>query len=329
METLFSYSARWKKLQFISSCDYLSIPILRIAALTAADVPMLDSVSLCFPNVTTHTVFRGSKLLLIPTLRYVMLQYAFRTFTVNWAVLTSITLRSDTPNEILQILQQTQCLELCDIITNHSKEHYAHHIDLPFLKTLIFTEETRNIYLLNDESHSMLEAITAPILEIFEDYSAFFDLSLSAFLARSPCISELAIPYFKQDISFTGMMESLRHCSSLTLLYLRGHDNSIYDANQLLRAFVEEGNDGVICPRLQDFFLRGKCDFSLETLCTFLERKQGDIAAPDVLQWNQVSIEMSGIYSVETCRQISDLVSQKKAAGLNVHVYSSSRYPTR
>ena len=96
-------------------------------------------------------------------------------------------------------------------------------------------------------------------------------------------------------------------------------------ADQLLRAFVEEGDHGVICPRLQEFSLWGKCDFSLETLCVFLEGKEGDIAPPNsAAQWTKVAIDISGIYSAERCRQISDFVSQKKAAGLDVHVYSSS-----
>ena len=41
---------------------------------------------------------------------------------------------------------------------------------------------------------------------------------------------------------------------------------AFFTGDQLLRAFVEEGDHGVICPRLQEFSLWGKCDFSLETL---------------------------------------------------------------
>ena len=99
---------------------------------------------------------------------------------------------------------------------------------------------------------------------------------------------------------------------------------AFFTGDQLLRAFVEEGDHGVICPRLQEFSLWGKCDFSLETLRVFLEGKHGDISPPNVTQWTKVAIDISDIYPAERRRQISDLVSQKKAAGLDVHVYSSS-----
>ncbi len=39
LDTLFSYSALWKNIHFDSSCEDLSIPILRVLALKAADVP--------------------------------------------------------------------------------------------------------------------------------------------------------------------------------------------------------------------------------------------------------------------------------------------------
>ena len=57
-------------------------------------------------------------------------------------------------------------------------------------------------------------------------------------------------------------------------LYCRG----IHDIDRFLRAFVEQGNDGIICPHLQEFTFRGQIDFPLEPLRIFLEAKQGGIA---------------------------------------------------
>ena len=219
-DALFSYSTRWKEFQFTSRCQALPPPITRISTLTAADVPLLQSVSLCLGN-NKYSTLRDSKFLLIPTLRHVTLEHAFHIFTVDWAVLTSITLRCDTANETGQILQQTNCLEFCDIRVAHRlDEHYPHDIILPFLKTLIFIEETCNTEdIAGAGFHTLLEAITAPILEIFEDYTQFFDLSLSNFLKRSPHIRELSLLYCKQDNLFTETIGFLRHCPSLTVCW--------------------------------------------------------------------------------------------------------------
>ena len=87
---------------------------------------------------------------------------------------------------------------------------------------------------------------------------------------------------------------------------------------------MEEGNDGVICPRLQDFACSGQTDFSPETLRMLLEGKHGDNVMMNVLPWKNVVIDIYGIKSSEKRQQIFDLVSQKKAAGLDVHLFSSS-----
>ncbi len=55
-------------------------------------------------------------------------------------------------------------------------EHYDQKIDLPFLKTLIVKEVTSDAN--SSGAYSILEAITAPLLEIFENHIEFWDLSL-------------------------------------------------------------------------------------------------------------------------------------------------------
>lgn len=95
---------------------------------------------------------------------------------------------------------------------------------------------------------------------------------------------------------------------------------STLDADRLLQAFVEEGNAGVICPRLQYFDFTGYITFSLQTLRLFLEGKGGEIAIPNVLPWKRVVVDGAGIKVTETHQQILDFILKKKAAGLNVEV---------
>ncbi len=201
-DALLSFSPRWREFRFMSFRRALAVPLIRVAALTPADVPQLQSVSLSCMRPIIHSVLRRSQFLLTSTLRH--LECPSQMFPVNWAVLTSITLRWETANEIGQVLQQTKCLEFCDIIVHHLlDEHCAHSINLPFLKTLIFAEETRDMKdVPGSQLYSMLEAITAPILEIFTNDTHSCDLSLSDFLERSPHIRELYLLYSKQDNLF-------------------------------------------------------------------------------------------------------------------------------
>ncbi len=58
---------------------------------------------------------------------------------------------ADTKSEIGRILQQTKCLEFCDIIAHRSDEHYAHTINLPFSED-IYCQGRRSIYGFNPSS---------------------------------------------------------------------------------------------------------------------------------------------------------------------------------
>ena len=201
-----------------------------------------------------------------------------------------------------------------------SDERYDHEISLPFLKTLIITDSSHSEH--SPGGHSILEAITAATLEIFEDNIQFFDLSLSAFLRRSPHIWKISLPCFEIDKSLMKMIEFLRCCTSVTALSLTPHGLSTFNADRFLRAFVDEGNEGVICPRLQEFTLSGDFDFSLQTFGIFLEGKHGDISLPDVLPWRKVFIDITCIESDNTRKKLLELASEKRAAGLPVRVYS-------
>ncbi len=188
-DAILSYSPRLKEIHFTARCrpGILPAAMLRIASLTSDDVPLLQSISLRFVDAILDPVLDNSELLRIPTLRHVMLERTLQMFTVNWIILTSVTLCGvNTKNNIGNILQQTKCLKFCNITLDYSGQHYAHEINLPFLKTLIVNKQgcrspSRGAF-------SILEAITAPTLGIFEDHIQFFDLSLSDFLKRSPHI---------------------------------------------------------------------------------------------------------------------------------------------
>ncbi len=176
-------------------------PLMRIAALTAPNVPLLQSVSLCLNGLDTNLVLPDIQLLSIPTLRHVTLENAARMFTVNWAILTSITLCDETQNHIGRILQQTKCLIFCNIALLDSDEHYPHDISLPFLKTLFINERTIGVH--PPDAHSILRSITAPILEIL-DTALNFLISLCQTSSNDrPHIWKLSLMHFDKDESLT------------------------------------------------------------------------------------------------------------------------------
>ncbi|KJA19021.1 hypothetical protein HYPSUDRAFT_44691 [Hypholoma sublateritium FD-334 SS-4] len=327
-DTLLSYSTRWKELKFDSHCDgVLSAPMARIAALTAVDVPLLQSVSFVLEYFRQDPELYDSVLLKIPTLKHVKLEtWNIQVFTVDWAILTSITLRgysywpsSLSRGQLATILQQTKCLVFCDIdVGPGDLQEHSPKISLPFLKTLIVGETASRSG--TSGAQSILDLITAPILEILHMGRLAF-LNFSDFFKRSPCIWKLSIPYFDNDKSLTDVMGFLSHCPSLTVLSIWPCNWNLdtRDANIFLQAFVE-GDTSAICPRLQYFEFTGNIDFSLQTLSLFLEGKQGDLAALNIMPWKKVAIDVRGIKDAEKYQQVLDLFSQKKAAGLDIQV---------
>ncbi|KJA25387.1 hypothetical protein HYPSUDRAFT_426556 [Hypholoma sublateritium FD-334 SS-4] len=331
-QALLRYSTRWKEIQVYSSC-LSSKSMDRIAALTAADVPLLQSVSLRL--VGDMPLLQNSIFLTIPTLKHIALHTDHvPKFTVNWAVLTSVTLHEkfrshrSSQGEIARILQQTKCLVFCNIAVGPvSAQDYPGEIDLPFLETLFVYE--RHSGETSSGASSILDLITAPVLGIFHIRERFLDFSLSEFFKRSPNIWKLSLPYLNGDKSLMDMAGLLHHCSSLTVLSLRpcewerGVSISNRNVDNFLRAFVEETGVGATCPRLQHFRFRGGTDFSLQTLRTFLENKEGDIATQNsLLAWKSVVISLTGIKDKEIQKQMLDFVSQKKTAGLEIDAFT-------
>ncbi len=158
-------------------------------------------------------------LLRIPTLKHLTLSCVVRIFAINWAVLTSITINGDTENQIGRVLQETRCLQFCNIVVHDSDERYAHKINLPVLKTLMITNSDNDQY--SPATHSILEAITAPNLEIFENNIEFLDLSLLGFIKRSPPISGIFLSYAStMMVRLMNTIEILRHSASLSTLFL-------------------------------------------------------------------------------------------------------------
>ncbi|KJA19015.1 hypothetical protein HYPSUDRAFT_44689 [Hypholoma sublateritium FD-334 SS-4] len=149
--TLVSYSTRWKGIKLYSTCHTLTTPMVRIAALTADDLPLLQSVSIHLDSQIHNSVFCDNGFLTIPTLRHLILQTNnLETLTVNWAILTSITLRGNrychgySKRQLARIFQQTKCLVFCDIdvafVTPRLIGRHSDKIDLPLLKTLLIGE---------------------------------------------------------------------------------------------------------------------------------------------------------------------------------------------
>ena len=332
--TLLSYSKRWKEIKFQSKCQFLTKSTIRITALKTIDLPLLESVSLSIECSVPHSRLSKTGFLTIPTLKHLSLETnCIRRFTVNWVVLTSVSLgrQQDSScysrNQLAGILQQARHLIFCDIVVDSVRESAGHHLKittLSFLKTLYISESTFGPP--TSGASSMLDLITAPALETLRVRDTFFQPSLSDFLKRSPKISKLSLPCLPQDVSLMDTIGYLRHCPSLTLLSLSCSRywhavtrRPTWDANMLLRAFVEEGDIGVICPRLQFIIFTGEINFSLQTLQLFLNGKHGEMSPPKILPWKRIIIDINNVHAgKQTRQQMAEFVSQKKVEGLDV-----------
>ncbi len=193
-------------------------------------------------------------------------------------------------------------------------------ITLPFLKNLSITETNGRL------EFSLVDYINAPDLEIFHfDTEDLLEGSLLNFFSESPNIWKLSLPYFRGGIDpeLNVTTRLLRECPSLTVLtlQLRGWDqtaSSFLNVNRFLLGFVKEDDLGIICPRLQYIKITGDIHFSLQTLQLFLEGKQQGVAAPNIVPWKRVIIDIRGIWDEEKIKQVSNVVMQKKAEGLDV-----------
>lgn len=347
-DTLLSYSNRWRRFQFRSMRrDVPSAPIIRIAALTAVDVPLLESISLDLHS-GAYTFCNGT-LLTAPTLKHLTLDIYWddfpnptvvTDFTVNWATLTSVTLGGAmfgqyghlcSIDEVAQVLQRTRCLVFCDISVCPGSERTLAEINLPFLEILRVDEEFGPP---SSRAPSILDSINAPILSILKIRMTYLDTSLADFFKRSPDIQELTLFHLSSEESLAVVAELLHHCPSLSILSLQPWDSEwtvkkLPDANSFLRAFVHDDGVGIACPRLQKFSFEGAIKFSLQTLHQFLDTKQHGVAPlAALLPWKSVEIDMRWVDDSEI-HQMLDLVSQKQAAGLDIHVHVKDDLPLR
>ena len=329
LDFLFSYSTRWKSICF--HCPEVPIMANRIAALSAVSVPLLQSISLCFVDLSNTPPFINSTFLSIPTLKHLTLDtfwFSISEFTVDWALLTSLTLRGRSydghlsARDIRRILRQAKCLTFCDITVGEVLPISADNpgkIDLPFLKILHINEGLRTM------DSGILSLIHAPNLRIFR-LRGIFNTSTSTFFKRSPKIQELSLCFSPYEKSLLNLAESLYHCPSLTTLFLRPHwtikrDSQPLDVNRFLKTFVQE-DDVAPCPRLAYFTFEGSIDISLPTLRQFLEGKQRWNAIRNSLcPWKGVTIDLTGIVDTHVREQMFDLFSQKLQEGLNVGVF--------
>ncbi len=344
-DTLFSYSARWQDIQFISPRNDFSLPVFRIVALKAADVPMLQSVSLFLECSIPTTLLSTTVLLKTPTLRHVSIKTDnLRQIPVNWANLTAISLKGSpysitqgySKNEIAKIFGEIKCLAYCDIEVGpprSGEEIILEKTSLPFLTTLHITERASRLRpTASPQSPSLLDLLSTPILAELHIHEGFFECSLLDFLKQTPNMSQLTLPYLKDDKSFAITLTFLRHCPLLTVLSLcpcsddtnRGPSN--WDANMFLQSFVQaDESSGVTCPFLQFFKFEGAIDFSLETLCLFLKGKQRlsvkqNIGPSKVAPWRNVTISIKGIKDPETKKKAMFFIFQKQSEGVNVYI---------
>ncbi|KJA14227.1 hypothetical protein HYPSUDRAFT_208892 [Hypholoma sublateritium FD-334 SS-4] len=334
-DTLFSYSNRWRRIEFESECAsaIISAPIIRIAALTADDVPLLESITLRLKSggskFCNNTLLAGPKLtrLALDIYRDALPGYIGVTdfIQANWANLTSVTLGHCSINEVARVLRQTRRLVFCHIYADLRLENPMAEIKLPFLKTLRVDDQGPGPS--SSGAHSVFDSISAPVLSTFKIHAVYLDISLAGFFKRSPDIQELALCRFRNDgeESLAVVAELLHYCPSLSTLNLRCLGSIVSrlpDANRFLLAFVEDGGAGVICPCLQEFKFVGGIKCSLQTLRQFLEVKQrGTAPMRALLPWKRVVIEMSWTDNSERY-QMLELVSQKKAAGLDIIMYT-------
>ena len=330
---LISHSARWKSLEI--KCSTLPTLVTCIAALSAVDVPQLRSVSLHFESDTS--IFSESTFLSAPRLEHLKLATSWdhmSGFTINWPLLTSLTLhgcfagfgQNLSFGKIVEILHQTKCLSFCDITVDYDEDlaidlNFSTKINLPFLKTLQLVDESR------PSAHpGILDLINAPNLQIFELWGQFFEASASMFFKRSPNIQELFLYQLFDEESLMDVMELLHHCPSLIVLFLQRIQElprlmpDTLDANRFLRIFVQE-DDRVICPRLEYFTFEGPINMSVQTLRQFLEGKQRRIAKPNSLcPWRTVAIDLRGIVDTHVQEQMLNVISEKRKEGLLISI---------
>lgn len=332
--TMLSYSPRWNRIQVESICeDALPSPfITRIAALTAVDIPLLESITL-YLRCGLHKL-RNSPFLSVPTLRCLQIYTDWNNnldisnFSVNWSHLTSITIHGGKDNHVSsvykigKILRETKRLVFCDIALNQGSVNVIGTVYLPWLESLCVDDRYFGTKL--SGSPHIFDLINTPRLTALRLSAQFLDISTPNFFKRSAGIRELSLKLrLDTEKWLAEITESLSHCPCLSALTLEplypDKPCGVPDANRFLRGFVGDGGAGITCPRLQKFRYEGTIKFSFETLYLFLVAKQpGTEISSTVLPWKSVFLNMRRVDNSEINRML-DFVSRKQAAGLDVH----------
>ncbi len=325
IDFLLTYSTRWKSVHFSSSGK--STLVSYVAALPTVNVPQLRSISIRFQG-HDNSIFSNSAILAVPTLEHLELgtsSIRMSDFTVNWEILTSLTLNGyyHSPRDVSLVLRKTKCLTFCEICVDYDQDltfgiYSPPEINLPLLKILDLTDELRS------STFSILNLINAPILQTFRLHREISVSSISTFLKRSPNIQDIFLYHFFTDKSLMLLAELLHLCPSLIALSLAQKKYYInqgpLEVNRFLQIFVQE-NDVVTCPTLQYFTFEGLITMSLLTLQQFLEGKQRSMATrKSICAWKRVTIDLDGIDDKHVRKQMLDLFSQKLEEGISVGV---------
>ncbi len=203
LDALFSYSARWREIHFISSHEYPTPPLFRFIRLTIAAVPILQSATLCLDRLLRSHYLLEVAFLKAPNLRHVSLITPNVPYIpVNWAVLTSFSLDGMikdlcyTTIELAEIFRETKNLVSCDIVVRRPRSddnfYLVEVINLPYLKRLRIVQQYYDPALL--EAPNPLDHISAPILAELNIDIMLLETSLLNFVRRSPSISKLRAP---------------------------------------------------------------------------------------------------------------------------------------
>ncbi|KJA18404.1 hypothetical protein HYPSUDRAFT_45255 [Hypholoma sublateritium FD-334 SS-4] len=294
IDILLGCCSRWRCVSFMSLPKFL----LRISTLTHADVPILNSLSICPSRSDRDDVdWKSSLILTAPNLQRLSVSGMPRPsdYLANWSNLTHIgfprTFHFSLPGfieDLARILRQTTRLISCciRILGNIGLLNPVDEISLPFLKVLDVIED------------GILPAINAPALETIR-YNAYDDIdaapmNLIALLKRTPNVKELWMGDFTNP---HFLVECLRHCPSLTRLRVSGligsddNDKQNFIRNDaLIEAFVLDDDTQCLCPRLEYFHCDKYFPLSLGTLHKFITHKNGRSQA--LSRWDTVVIKV-------------------------------------
>ncbi|KAF7367402.1 F-box domain-containing protein [Mycena sanguinolenta] len=228
---------------------------------------------------------------------------AFTMLSVPWGQLTDITLDSDSPDIILNILAQCTSLKQISICTSGwpsttPAKFTQRSLALSQLHTLSldFGFPEHVMHLLGPLSAPALETLHLNFLQIQGSMQSQLPVSLAAFLMRSPDITRLEIRCGLQGLTSHQLTATLKHTPRLTHLGL-----TCASLNDRFVDALSYKVDGVapLVPRLHNLFLERIYEDGLGDLeRMFVSRWWGDADQSHshaVARWSHV--EVWGKYS--------------------------------